>query len=167
MNNKFLLILAAVLVVVGIAKPNIGSWFTKPINNVVIVDDIVVVTPPSDPAIKDSCLSVIASISGGPESRGKDGKRLANLYLDIATLIELDGEDQVIKTTDEIRQANSLAGLMVRLDIKNKYPKLAESANAVLVSAIGDENTLLSPGLRTKAAEAFRALAWACNEGTK
>lgn len=168
MNNKTLLIVAGILVVFGLLKPDIGSFFKKkPVNNIVVVEDIIVVSPPSDEAIKNACMPVMASIAGGPDSRVKDGKRLANLFLDIATLIELDGENEVIKTTDEIRQANGLCGAMLKMDIKNKYPKLAESANGVLIAAIGDESTILSPGLRAKSAEAFRGLAWACNEGTK
>lgn len=165
MKNKILLGLAVILVSIGIFKPDLSWIINKPHN--VVVDEIIVITPPSDQALKDACVNVISSISSGPSSKTKDGKRLASLYLDIATLVELDGSDQAIKTTNEIRQANSLSGSMLKLNIKDKYPKLAESANAVLVVAIGDEDTVLSPDLRAKSAEAFRALAWACNEGAK
>ena len=48
--------------------------------------------------------------------------------------MELDGEDLVIKNTDEIRQANSIAGVMLRLDIKGKYPDLAKEANRYIVT---------------------------------
>ena len=93
--------------------------------------------------------------------------RLRDLYLDLAQLITLDGDDLVIKNTEEIRQANSLAGVMLRLDIKGKYTDLASTCNDLIVTAIGDDNINLSPELRTKAVEAFKALAWGCNEGSK
>ena len=73
----------------------------------------------------------------------------------------------VIKNTEEIRQANSLAGTMLRLDIKGKYPNLAKEATEVIVASIGDDNINLSPELRTKAADGFNALAWAYNEASK
>jgi hypothetical protein len=168
MNKKVLLILAAILVIVGITKPDLQSIFKKKPNNVVVVvDDIVVITPPADEDIKKACDAVKNSLLSGPESRHKDGKRLANLYLDLATLIELDSEDEVVKTTEEIRQANSMTGILLKLNAKDKYPNLAETMHNVVVTAIGDDHTVLSPGLRAKAVEAFRGLAWACNEGAK
>jgi hypothetical protein len=79
----------------------------------------------------------------------------------------LDGEDAVIKTTDEVRQANSLSGVMLKLDMKGKYKDLASSCNSVIQAAIGDDSVLLDKDLRAKAADGFKALAWACNEGSK
>ena len=96
-----------------------------------------------------------------------DAKRLRDLYLDLAKLVELDGENEVVKSTEEIRQANSLAGVMLRLDIKGKYPDLAKEAKEVVVAAIGDDQILLSKELRAKAVEGLNALAWACNLGSK
>lgn len=165
MNNKYLLLLVAgLLIVVGVAKPDfklLGG------GNRISVDEIVVVTPPADQKLREVCFGVVESLKDGGSTREKDGKRLANLYMDIARLIELDGEDMVIKNTDEIRYANSLAGVMLRMDIKGKYPKLSESAKAVIVSVIGDDNVPLDVETRAKAAESFRALAWACHEGSK
>jgi hypothetical protein len=96
-----------------------------------------------------------------------DARRLRDLYIDLAKLVELDGEDEVVKSTEEIRQANSLTGVMLRLDIKGKYPNLAKEAKEVLVSSIGDDQILLSKELRAKAVEGLNALAWACNQGSK
>jgi hypothetical protein len=85
----------------------------------------------------------------------------------MAKLVELDDEEMVIKSTEEIRQANSLAGVMLRLDIKGKYPNLAKETKEVIVNLIGDDQILLSKELRTKAVEGFNTLAWAFNEGSK
>jgi hypothetical protein len=93
--------------------------------------------------------------------------RLAYLYNDMATLVGLDGDSEVIKNTEEIRQANRLAGLMLRLDIKGKYEDLPEAAQALVLTAIGDDNVLLNKDLRDKAVEGFKALSWACLQGSK
>lgn len=167
MNMKnFVLIIGAVLILIGIVKPDLSSIINKPIDNPVVNNEVVV-TKPSDPAILEKCEAVIEAIKAGPSSRYTDGKRLASLYLDIATLVELDGEDLVIKDTEELRQANKIAGLMLRLDLKDKYPELRVSAQDLIIQFIGDDHVLLDADLRQKAANGFRALAWACNEGAK
>jgi hypothetical protein len=163
MNNKVLWIVAGLLILIGIVKPNLSNFIdNKPA--VVVVDDLNLVQPSEQ--LKDKASSVIKALSINSD-RKTDGKRLASLYNDIATLISLDGDDMVIKNTEEIRQANRLAGLMLRLDIKGKYPDLPKAAQALVVMAVGDDQVLLSSELRTKAVESFKALAWACNEGSK
>lgn len=164
MKNKILLVVAGILILIGFTKPDLS--FLK-VNNNHHNDNIVVVTPPSDASFREVCAPVTKSLLDGPLSRKSDGKRLASLYLDLATLIELDGENQVIKSTGEIRQANSLSGVMLQLNIKDKYPGLAENSNAVIVSQIGEEDVVLDANSRLKASEAFRGLAWACSEGAK
>ena len=163
-SQKALLLVAVVLVCIGVFKPNIPAWKFTP--NVTPVVDAIVVDKPSDPIVLEKCQDVIMALKNNGDHK-TDGKRLASLYLDLALLIELDGDNEVIKNTEEIRQANGLSGLMLRMDIKNKYPNLADAAKSVIVSSIGDDNVLLDPELRTKSAQAFRSLAWACNEGAK
>ena len=163
MSKKILLIIAGLLIVFGLVKPDLSRF----INNNQSVDRIVVVTPPADAALKEVCGPVIESLKNGGSTRVKDGLRLSDLYMDLAILIELDGEDQVVKTTDDIRFANSLSGPMLKMDIKGKYPTLAKDAYNVIVSSIGDDNVPLDPELRAKAVEGFKALAWAFAEGTK
>lgn len=115
---------------------------------------------PSDPVLLELADPIIKSLNGA----GEDGRKLASLYNDIATLIEIN--DEVIKNTEEIREANRIAGKMSRLDLKGKYPNLAEAANNMIIKYIGDENAALSDDLRSKSVDAFRALAWACKEGS-
>ena len=165
LKSKHLLIVAGILIIVGLFKPDLSKVF--PVINSPSNNTIVVVTPPSDDTLKQKCKLVIDVLSNGGSDRYKDGKRLSDLYMDLATLIELDGADQVIKTTEEITQANSLSGLMLRLNIKSKYPGLGDAAQVVISSQIGDDIVPLDAELRIKAAEAFRGLAWACNEGSK
>ena len=164
-NSKLLLIVAGLLIVVGLTKPDLSFLNNKP--SPVVLDTIVQVSKPTDSDLLEKCDKVISSLKQGPSSRKYDGQRLALLYLDLSTLIELDGDNEVVKTTEEIRQANSLAGLMLRLNIKGDYPDLAEAAKDLVVSSVGDDAVNLDSKLRSKASQAFKALAWACNEGSK
>lgn len=159
MNNKTLLIIGVGLVAFGLIKPS----FNTPINN----NPIVVVTPPADASVRELCQPVIDSLKNGSSSRTRDGQRLSDLYFDLATLIELDADNEIVKTTEEIRQANSISGVMLRLNIKGAYPGLTEAANNLVVSQIGEDMVPLDSDLRSKAVDTFKALAWACNEGSK
>lgn len=162
MNKKLLLAVGLLLLGIGIFKPNLSIPINKPDNHT-----IVIVTPPSDKDLRELCKPVIDALQKGSNDRNADGKRLSELYFDLATLIELDGENEVIKTTEEIRQANSLGGLMLRMNIKGKYPDLVGAAQQLLSKTIGDDMVPLDKELRAKAVETFRALSWATNEGSK
>lgn len=163
MNQKNILLgLAALLIVVGFLKPEFSNILGP---NKPAVVDVLELPVPTDEALKKEAEDVVAVLK---ESGAKsDAKRLRDLYLDLAKLVELDGENEVVKSTEEIRQANSLAGIMLRLDIKGKYPDLAKEAKEVVVASIGDDQILLSKELRAKAVEGLNALAWACNMGSK
>lgn len=159
MNNKLLWIIAGILLFVGIAKPNLNFDTKTPI---VVVNNLVEPTG----SLRDKADAVIKALSVNSD-RKTDGKRLASLYNDMATLISLDGDDQVVKNTEEIRQTNRLVGAMLKLNIKGKYSDLPDAAKALIVEAIGDDEVLLNNDLRAKAVDGFKALAWACNEGSK
>ncbi len=163
MNKNTLLIIAGLLIIIGLVKPDFSKLLN---NNGTVINKPVIgeLEEPSDENIKKECEDVAKILRNGLST---DAGRLRDLYIDLAKLIELDGEDLVIKDTEAIRQANSLAGTMLKLDIKGKYPNLASEAKEVIVAVIGDDSVLLSPELRKQSASAFRYLAWACNEGTK
>lgn len=162
-QKNVLLALAGLLIVVGLLKPDLSNIF-KPGSSVTI--DVLELSPPTDEAVKKEAEDVVALLKSINGSK-KDFKRLRDLYIDLAKLVELDGEDEVVKSTEDIRQANSLAGVMLRLDIKGKYPDLAKEIKEVVVAAIGDDQIPLSKELRPKAVDGFNALAWAMNEGSK
>ena len=160
-EKKILLALGGLLIVLGLFKPEFSN-ILKPRPSVV---DVLELPEPTDEAVKKEADDVVVVLK---ESGAKsDARRLRDLYLDLAKLVEIDGEDEVIKSTEEIRQANSLAGVMLKLDIKGKYPNLAKEAKEVVVAAIGDDQILLSKELRARAVEGLNALAWACNTGSK
>lgn len=164
MNNKTVLLLVGVgLIFIGLFKPSLDV----PVDNSVIVDNVEVFETPKDSNLKELCLDVAQAFKTGSSTRKKDAKRLSELYADLAQLISLDDDDEAIKTTEEIRQANSLSGIMLRLNIKGLYPQLGSASQKVLVSQIGDDIVPLDKDLRKKAVEAFKGLSWACNEGSK
>lgn len=162
-QTKSLLLIGLALVVVGLFKPDVASWINRPSP---VSVDVMELPEPTDPTLKKEADDIVVVLKESKAIKS-DSKKLRDLYLDIAKLIELDGEDLVIKNTEEIRQANSISGVMLKLDIKGKYPNLAKEAKEVIVSAVGDDSIVLSSELRAKAVEAFNALAWACNEGVK
>lgn len=162
MNKTLLLIVGGLLVLVGLVGPKLNLPINKPSDN-----HIVVVTPPSDKDLRELCKPVIDALRSGDINRVVDGQRLSELYFDLATLIELDGDDEVVKTTEEIRQANSLSGVMLRMNLKGKYPELASSAQDILSKTLGSDMVTLDKELRAKAVETFKALSWAANEGSK
>lgn len=166
MNNKALLIVAVILVGIGLFKPDLSSILNISNYTRGRVDAIEVVKP-TDKGLLDACFDVIKALKGGPSSRIQDAKKLSSLYADLATLISLDAENEVVKTTDEVRLANSLSGVMLRMDMKGKYENLAPACNSVIVAAIGNDSVLLDKDLREKAVDGFKALSWACNEGSK
>lgn len=157
--KKIVLVLAGILIVFGLLKPDLSFLYSQP-----VVD--VSVEKPSNVEILDECEAVIKALKVNKD-RKVDGKRLASLYYDLATLVSLDNEDMVIKNTEEIRQANRLSGAMLKLDIKGKYPDLQQSAQQLIVSSIGDSSVMLDSKLRQDAVEGFKALSWACYEGSK
>ena len=164
MKNNILLGIGIVLLFIGFVKPDINLDFFNNNNDSVSC----VVDAPSDDALLEKSRAVIDVLKQSSDStRKSDCKRLSSLYCDMATLIELDKTDQVIKDTRAIREANVLAGKMLRLNIKNKYPGLAEAANDLLTQNIGSDDIVLDEESRTKAVEAFRALSWAFHEGSK
>jgi hypothetical protein len=162
-NNNLVLIIAGLLILVGLTKLDLSRLNLLPSRPVSV--DVLEIPEPTDESVKKEANDVVAVLK---ESGDKsDAKRLRDLYIDLAKLVELDGENEVIRNTEEIRQANSLAGVMLRLDIKGKYLNLAKEAKEVVVAAIGDDQIILSKELRSKAVDGLNALAWAFNEGSK
>jgi hypothetical protein len=165
LNSKnILLVLAGLLIVVGLFKPDLSDLGISPSSPVTI--DVLDLSAPTEENVKKEAEDVIVLLKSKNSSKS-DCKKLRDLMIDLGRLVELDGEDMVIKNTEEIRQANSLAGVMLRLDIKGKYPELAKEAKEVIIAAIGDDNINLSQELRQKAVDGFNALAWAYNEASR
>jgi hypothetical protein len=163
MNKNIILVIGAILIALGLLKPDLSNIG---LGNIPVAIDVLEIQAPSDPNIKDKADKVVEIITSVNDHKN-DSRRLRDLYIDLGKLIQLDGEDEVVTSTEEIRQTNRLSGLMLKLDIKGKYKDLASASQAVIVEAIGDDNIPLSKDLRAKAVDAFNALAWAYNTGAK
>lgn len=162
-NNNLVLVIAGLLILVGLTKFDLSKLNVLPNRPVAV--DVLELPKPTDEAILKEASDVLQVVQ--KQVSKTDARRLRDLTLDIRKLVELDGEDEVIRNTEEIRQANSLAGVMLRMDIKGKYADLAKECKEVIVAAIGDDQIVLTPTLRSKALDGFDALAWALNEGSK
>ena len=166
MNNKVVLIVGAVLIAVGVFRPDLSS--VLPNNNRPVVNTPAIEIPePEDGELKDMSLKVAEILQAGDSSRKVDGLTLAVLWRDLGLLIAMDNENEVIKTTAEIREANSVAGRLINAELKGKYPDLAQTSRDVVVAAIGTYNVMLTEELRNKAKEAFMILSWAAYQGAQ
>lgn len=161
MKDKVLLGIGALLVLLALSKPDLNGFFNT--NGGVNNQKIEQIDSESQAMVQP----IVDIMKSGSSDRREDGKRLASLFSDIATLIQLDGEDQAVSNTEEIKEANIIAGKLLKLNLKNKYPNLALECSNYVTKLIGDDNVALDTDLRSKAVQAFRGLAWACNEGSK
>lgn len=172
MNKSFALVIGVVLIAVGVFKPDLSNLLPSNGGNSVVVPSVEFAEP-TDPNLMASALKVADALKVG-ENHKEDGLALANLYHDIARLIELDGDDQVVKTTTEVAEVNSVAGRLMNLQLRGQYPDLAKAAKSLVVSALnGGESesdvdvAVLNAESRSVSVAAFDALAWGCFEGSK
>jgi hypothetical protein len=157
-NNKLLWIVAALLLAVGVFQPSLPRF-----NN--SSSQAVSVSVPSD-ELQSKCEKIIQIVKSSNNSdKTEDMRKLSGLYLDLARLISINDEDTIIKNTEEVREANKLSGKMLELDIKDKYEDLGEELNGVVKSYLGDDNVALSPELRQRSVDVFKAFAWALTRG--
>jgi hypothetical protein len=165
-NNKVLLLIGGLLLVFGLLKPDLNNIsIFKPSTSSSYSN--YTFNKPNDTDLLNECYKVTEILKKGPSSRKNDSLRLAQLYHDLALLISLDGEDEAIKDTATIRQANSLAGVMLRLNLKDKYENLSTEMDNLIKVGVGDDDLVLDKELRQKSVDSFNALSWACYEASK
>lgn len=156
-NNSLLWLVAALLLVVGVFQPSLSHFNSS--------SQAVSVSLPSD-ELQSKCEKIIQIVKSSDYSdKAEDMRKLSRLYLDLAKLISINDDDTLIKNTEEIREANKLSGKMLELNIKDKYTDLGEELNGVVKSYIGDDNIALSPELRQRSVDVFKAIAWALTKG--
>tara|TARA_B100001778_G_C18588824_1_gene631194 strand:+ start:1781 stop:2287 length:507 start_codon:yes stop_codon:yes gene_type:complete len=168
MSKNLWLILGGILIIIGILKPDLSNLRLPVNSNPACAVENYVLDAPADSELLDKAKILSKILQASDDStRKSDSLKLSALYSDIATLVEIDGTDKIISDTASIREVNSLTGKMLRLNIKDKYEGLAESAKDLLVSSIGEDDVVLDDETRTKAVDAFRALSWAFYQGSK
>ena len=167
MQNKVLLAIGILLLATGIFKPDINV-LKKVAPSPACSIESYVTDAPSDSILLEKAKAIIDIVESSDDStRKNDCLKLSALYADIATLVEMDGSDRVVKDTASIREVNSIAGKMLRLNIKDKYEGLSEAAKDLVVTAIGEDDIMLDEDARENSVKAFRALSWAFYEGSK
>lgn len=167
-QNRLLLTIGIILLGIGILKPDLSNIW--PINNTpsVSTTENYITTPPLDSVLLKQAQDLIVVLSSFDNSDKKiDFLKLSALYHDLSVLISLDEENMVIKDTASIREANSLSGTMLKLNLKNKYKQLAELNSSLVIAGIGDDDVMLDKDKRTKSVEVFEALSWAYYQGSK
>tara|TARA_R100000152_G_C6671593_1_gene107770 strand:- start:34 stop:531 length:498 start_codon:yes stop_codon:yes gene_type:complete len=163
-RDKILLVIGCVLLFIGINKPEF-KWPSIPTPSVV---DTITIDEPKDSDLKKLAEDVRdCFLTSNSSTRSSDALILANLYKDIARLISLEKTEEIVTSTETIRQVNVLCGSMLDLDIRGKYYGLGEAAEKLVTSTIGQENVKMTEELRAKSVDCFNALAWACSEGSK
>lgn len=162
-TDKILLCLGAILVLGALLKPDLSSLPNFNIGG----GSSVVELDPVDSETQTKVKSVIDVIKNGPSSRKQDGVRLASLFHDMSTLVAVDGDTSIIKSTNDIRNAVSLVGDMLRMNISSKYEDFEKETTEFVQSMIGTEDIMLDSDTRAEAVKAFQALAWACLQGSK
>lgn len=110
------------------------------------------------PAPQPAPVFVTSAITTMLDPHDELAAKLAALHTEMANIIEQD--TTVIKTTGDIRQANSVAGrLCMENATKGTVPGLAAALDQVLVDAIGKQSKVLTAEDRADAVKAFRAIA--------
>lgn len=91
----------------------------------------------------------------------QDAAKTAKFFLDFADVLSRD--DSVIKTTADIREGYIRAETLMlqRTDMVGKYPGFGKVKDDILVETLGLNRTPLTLEKRSKAVEAFKAMAWA------
>jgi len=165
-KEKILLIVGFVLIAYSVFQPTLNNWSPiSPIPTPVVTVDV---DAPTDPELKKLAEAVKdCLLNSDSDTRQTDALLLSGLYNDISTVIGIDHNDKVIVNTETIRQINILSGYMLNLDIKGKYEGLGEAAENLVKSTIGTENKSMTEELREKSIDCFKALSWACLEGSK
>ena len=111
------------------------------------------------PAQQQQLVSVQQVLSGYPEAK----RDLGNMYSAFSTVVEAD--QKVIRTTLDVRQAHSNAGVLaVQAGEIPPVPGLPAEVNKFLESQIGSENVPVTPEKRAQIVDAFNALEWATNQ---
>lgn len=164
MNNKVLLVVGLILIVLGLSRYSSVNFPVVNPNPVTVVETLKV-DPPQDKELKTLAENVRDCLKNGDSDRSKDGVRLASMYNDMSILISID--EDIIKNTSAITQANVMTARLLKINLKGKYPGLAEACDTLLMNHVSDKSVVLDENLRQKSVEAFQALAWGCLEGAK
>jgi hypothetical protein len=92
---------------------------------------------------------------------------LQNIYLNCARVVEADGivDEPTITSTDGLRAVHVAVLAFIWKGMADnspeKYPRLAEAIDSALNSCVSEDSRQITPELRRRAADLYRAIAWA------
>lgn len=166
MQKNHIFFIGAALIAIGLIQPDfldsLNPFGGPKISNTQITE------APSDAGLLEKAKAIINILeSSNPEDKQSDCAKLSSLYADMATLISLDNDNPIIKDTISIREANILCGRMLKINLQDKYPNLAEKTEELVLYSIGNDDVVLDSVLRQKAVEAFKSLSWAFYKGAR
>lgn len=166
MKNNILLMIGAVLVGLGLFGENLELPSFSLLNNNSAGNTYITQSPEDSVLLQHSNDIVDILDNSNSPSKKDECLKLSALYYDLSVLMAID-DNAIIEDTAGIREANSLAGKMLNLDIKDKYDGLAAAAKDLMVAAVGEDDVSLTEESRKKAVQAFRALSWAFYKGSR
>ena len=91
----------------------------------------------------------------------KDAAKMAKFFEDFADVLSRD--DSILKTTEDIREGYIRAETLMlqKTELVGKYPGFGKAKDDILAETLGLNRVLLTPEKRSKAVDAFKAMAWA------
>jgi len=155
MNDTTRIVLALVLVVAALFGEK-AIEFVK--NNVEIVNEptVMVVEPSME---NKELVKPIVDLDIAED----DAKLITAFYLELADVVSDD--NSVIKTTEQFRNFNGMAGLLhFNSDLKGKYDSLGSDIDSAIVNAIGKQSTSIDEDKREDLSQILEAVAWSVNQ---
>lgn len=155
MNDTTRIVLALVLVVAALFGEK-AIEFVK--NNVEIVNEptVMVVEPSME---NKELVKPIVDLDIAED----DAKLITAFYLELADVVSDD--NSVIKTTEQFRNFNGMAGLLhFNSDLKGKYDSLGSDIDSAIVNAIGKQSTTIDEDKREDLSQILEAIAWSVNQ---
>jgi len=157
MSKTTRLVAAAALVVAGlfgepifnVVKNNVNFGPDKP---VVVVEE---------PSLKhQDMVKSIVDI----EIKEEHASLISPFFAEVASVIETD--PGFLKSTGQFRDFNKMSGQLhfAGMDMKGEYPKLGESIDSAIASAIGKKNEPLDGDKRKTLVSILRAISWGVNK---
>jgi len=155
MNDTTRIVLALVLVVAALFGEK-AIEFVK--NNVEIVNEptVMVVEPSME---NKELVKPIVDLDIAED----DAKLITAFYLELADVVS--DNNSVIKTTEQFRNFNGMAGLLhFNSDLKGKYDSLGSDIDSAIVNAIGKQSTSIDEDKREDLSQILEAVAWSVNQ---
>lgn len=113
-------------------------------------------TPIPEPATDLKAL--VAPVGASLRGHSAEAALVASLFTAHADII---ARPEPVNTTGKVRELVARSGPILGANLAAKVPGLADTINAAMKSALGDEDAALDAAKRQRAVDTCRAIAWA------